>query len=511
MPTTSGLDVLREIKRDYPGIRVIIFTNYPTDQFKKTSQEYGADYFFSKDDGFVQIPTLLKRFIMENEYISQLIEHISESIVISSPSDLQAMGVILDKIEEIVNWAKENPEPLLEEAGTKISQLVKDIILEEVADLDATMEVIGDTLSAFQLILRDNKSPDDVKFPEALGLSTTDTADGSNSDRIGSTGLYHPDGLPDHIDTEVFADFLANQDSVLEEIESCILGLEQEDGETKMSSLKRILHTMKGEAGLIGLHDVEHLCHQTEDFIDANPGRSLVDPLLEVKDWLRSAMDRYLGKTEDLDPVETILNRLKSAGSEADHPEEEADLDEKPDRAAPAMEAKAAPEPTGTTPGGTEPFTGDVDLVTDFISEANEHLEEADALLLTLENDPGESSVLDGIFRAFHTLKGVAGFLDLKEIGELAHVAENLLDQARKGEVELTGPAMDITFESVDMLKRMIQALATSVSAGFSPAPEPGLENLIQRLNAILSGQDLPSKAPEAAPGRRGHEPRAST
>jgi len=508
MPSTSGLEVLNEIKRDYPEIKVIIFTNYPIDQFKKTANQYDADYFFDKDEGFIKIPELLKRFTMENEFINHLIEYVSESIVITNPSDLQAMGTILDKIEEITNWAKDNSEPLLEEASVKMSQLVKDIILEDVSDIEATMEIIGETLSAFQQVVRDNKSPQDVKFPEGLGLATGKSPVESESGQIVTEGLYHPHGLPDHIDPEVFADFLANQDSVLDDIEGCILALEQPDGEEKIDDLKRILHTLKGEAGLIGLLDVEKLCHQTEDFIDASNGGKLVDPLLAVKDWLRSAFDRYLCKTDTLSPVQTVLDILKTSElpateSEPVNPETDA-VSNEPESASIEEESRSIPDSSAEskpeTQPGSEPFTGDVDLVTDFISEANEHLEEADSLLLSLENDPSESSALDGIFRAFHTLKGVAGFLDLKEIGELAHEAENLLDQARKGALSLTGPAMDITFESVDTLKRMIHALETAVSAGFAPGPEPGLDNLIKRLSAIREGQEPPAVENKPAP-----------
>ena len=75
----------------------------------------------------------------------------------------------------------------------------------------------------------------------------------------------------------------------------------------------------------------------------------------------------------------------------------------------------------------------DVPLILDFISETGEHIESCEAGLLALESKPGDSETLNQIFRAFHTIKGMAGFLNLTETGSLAHSAENLLDLARKG------------------------------------------------------------------------------
>jgi len=131
----------------------------------------------------------------------------------------------------------------------------------------------------------------------------------------------------------------------------------------------------------------------------------------------------------------------------------------------------------------------DVPLVLDFLAEANEHLESAEAGLLELESKPGDSEVLNQIFRAFHTIKGMAGFLNLAEIGSLAHSAENLLDGARKGELVIAGEIGDVVFESVDMLKKMIAGLKESVDAGEAVVAQQGLPDLLTKLKASVEGQ----------------------
>ncbi|HGJ67223.1 TPA: chemotaxis protein CheA [bacterium] len=109
---------------------------------------------------------------------------------------------------------------------------------------------------------------------------------------------------------------------------------------------------------------------------------------------------------------------------------------------------------------------GDASLIADFIGESREHLHEADVQLLVLENDPNNEDALNAVYRAFHTIKGVAGFLNLTEISTLAHATEDLLDRARKGEITFIGTPIDVTFSSVDSLKQMIDDVEKALSSG---------------------------------------------
>jgi two-component system chemotaxis sensor kinase CheA len=132
----------------------------------------------------------------------------------------------------------------------------------------------------------------------------------------------------------------------------------------------------------------------------------------------------------------------------------------------------------------------DMPLVLDFVAEAGEHIESAEAGLLELENKPDDDEVLNQIFRAFHTIKGMAGFLNLGEIGSLAHSAENLLDSARKGELLLTGTNGDIVFESIDVLKKMMAGLNESMETGKPAAPQKKLSDLLAKLKDAIEGKN---------------------
>jgi chemotaxis protein histidine kinase CheA len=126
-------------------------------------------------------------------------------------------------------------------------------------------------------------------------------------------------------------------------------------------------------------------------------------------------------------------------------------------------EASEPPPPPPPPPPAQKIDEDDIQLVQDFIAESIEHIEAAEAGLLELESKPDDSEVLNLIFRSFHTIKGMAGFLNLSELGSLAHSAENLLDNARKGELVLAGKNTDVIFESVDMLKNMIAGLTEAM------------------------------------------------
>ena len=140
----------------------------------------------------------------------------------------------------------------------------------------------------------------------------------------------------------------------------------------------------------------------------------------------------------------------------------------------------------------------DIELVADFITEAGEHIESAEAGLLELDSNPDDSEAINLIFRAFHTIKGMAGFLNLADLGSLAHAAENLLDLGRKGELELVGQNMDVIFESLDLLKVMITELKEAVETTKIVPGTSNLAALIERLNACAAGEAIESKAVES-------------
>ncbi len=131
----------------------------------------------------------------------------------------------------------------------------------------------------------------------------------------------------------------------------------------------------------------------------------------------------------------------------------------------------------------------DAAMAIEFVGEANTHLEMGEASLLRLEDDPGDMNEVNAVFRSFHTIKGVAGFLELKQIGALAHAAETLLDLARKGKIQLIGAVLDVVLEARDVMGKLVQGVETAARTQAAPVVQNGLDNLLVRLDAATRGE----------------------
>lgn len=137
-------------------------------------------------------------------------------------------------------------------------------------------------------------------------------------------------------------------------------------------------------------------------------------------------------------------------------------------------------ETPGSSPG-TDPGN-DPSILQDFLTEAAELIQQLDVDLVKLESASNENEsreLLNGIFRALHTVKGAAGFLGLETVIRFSHAAEDALNRLRKGEVAVSAPVIDALLQSVDQLRAMTAALAAGDEVPECP------EALMHRLHEI--------------------------
>jgi two-component system chemotaxis sensor kinase CheA len=113
----------------------------------------------------------------------------------------------------------------------------------------------------------------------------------------------------------------------------------------------------------------------------------------------------------------------------------------------------------------------DIQILGDFVVESMENLETIEINLVNLEENPGDPETINAIFRPFHTIKGVSGFLNLKKVNRLSHSTENLLDSARQGEFKINDAIVDTILSSVDILKKLVGSVESALSTG-----DPNLE-----------------------------------
>ncbi|HVJ07078.1 MAG TPA: chemotaxis protein CheA [Acidisarcina sp.] len=139
-------------------------------------------------------------------------------------------------------------------------------------------------------------------------------------------------------------------------------------------------------------------------------------------------------------------------------------------------------------------FADDAELVGDFLVESREHLAKVEGLMLELEADPSSTEAVHSVFRTFHTIKGLAGFLEFGSIQELAHEVETLLDLARSSRLTITTPVVDAVLESADLLKQELD----SIEGRLTGRPSAPIENRfllekLQRLARSGASTDLES------------------
>ncbi|MFP4547998.1 MAG: Hpt domain-containing protein [Fidelibacterota bacterium] len=532
--------------------------------------------------------------------VKQILNSISEEVVFLDVDEKKSLGVVLNGIETLINWATAEKLTKTEIALKKVVDILESLILDESEDAEKDIEIIGHFVSELQKMVENNHSEDDLDFSDDLSRKGAQdinidassaivdediladyiikqkiefeefeeiiinyeknnepeqidelkrkihTLKGESAiigitdvericheieewligqDDINTDKLFYlldwlnnkikkmegrevdledvdeviknlhsekdvksgkpedsentpfkpiiPEHLPENADAEIFSDFLTKQISVMEDLEMNIIKLDSGDKDTALSTIKGLIHTLKGEANLMGLTHVGEVCHDSETFISEN--ESVTDFLFVLKDWLTDIFDYYSGKKAQL-PKDRKLNKFLKSEKE-DTTQEEA-------------------EPAGNEE--LEPID-DPELVVDFISEAEEHLEMANTEMLGFE-ETEDMEKINGIFRAFHTIKGVAGFLNLDDIRLLSHKTEDLLDKIRKQKIELTDSITDVVYVAIDKLKELIALLAKSAQKGFKPPRDPSVNEVVNKIIEVSPDLDEQLKKPTFTP-----------
>jgi len=135
----------------------------------------------------------------------------------------------------------------------------------------------------------------------------------------------------------------------------------------------------------------------------------------------------------------------------------------------------------------------DLEILQDYLVESRELLQKAQEDALRLESEPGDEEALASIFRAFHTVKGGAGFLEADHLVEWAHDLEDLLDKLRSHSLPVTRERIDAILSGIDVIESMFEELAQE------QPPRPGPAEM-SRTVKMLAGGD--SQAGAQSPGQ---------
>ncbi len=136
-----------------------------------------------------------------------------------------------------------------------------------------------------------------------------------------------------------------------------------------------------------------------------------------------------------------------------------------------------------------------------FLDETNEHLQSLNTQILALEQDPENMDTINEIFRAAHSLKGMAGTMGYKRMQTLTHDMENVFSEVRNGNIKVNAEMIDILFQCLDALDEYNTNIRETSDEGTNDN-----EPLIKQLNDILNGGAAPAE-PAAAPNAPEQKP----
>ena len=121
-----------------------------------------------------------------------------------------------------------------------------------------------------------------------------------------------------------------------------------------------------------------------------------------------------------------------------------------------------------------------------FIDESNEHLQSLSDQLMILEKEPENSDTINEIFRAAHSLKGMAGTMGYKRMQNLTHDMENVFSEVRNGNMKVTSDLVDVLFQCLDALEEYVNNIQETQDEGTNDN-----EPIIKALNAFIASEKM--------------------
>lgn len=462
--------------------------------------------------------------------VSQLLDDLAIKILVVEPGDLSAVGDLLEVAEKLLGNAGVKASPVLEKMVEAFKKVLEASIMGELADSPENFDRLGQSVSLMQEVARGGAGDVQAfcKIFKEIGYKIDSSDFGVAATDDQGEGASQADGTSGEVDTRFLADselltaFIEEAVEHLNSVESNILALEKTPGDSEIiNAIFRSFHTVKGIASCTDLDQISKLAHSTENLLDEVRnnrlplGQAATDVVLAVCDRLERMVDNVQDVFENgvdhykrfrIDDLVSQVEHVMAGSEVAVAPAKCESLPEK-------VAAPAAPEPDRVKAkvdlgsGDLPDFMQDADLVAGFIAEAFEHLEAIEINVLELEQAPDDIDIINNIFRPFHTIKGVSGFLNLTTINKLAHSTENLLDDVRNNKLTMSADIIDVVLGVGDYLRSMVQNLSDMLEQGPSAYKDFDISDWIQKVVILQAGGDLdgaaPAPVPAAAPKQR--------
>jgi two-component system chemotaxis sensor kinase CheA len=244
-----------------------------------------------------------------------------------------------------------------------------------------------------------------------------------------------------------------------------------------LNTLKTQLENLAGQVTIVSHDDIDGMGSILNLMDEMKTAATDLDApaLLEVVSLFKGyAGQVVLAETTDMTPLENGVEILRDLVTDLENGKGlSVDMDDVRLMLGGTVAETTSAEPTDAGPSARKQLSvDDLEILSDFVSESSENIENIEIHLVELEEDPGNKEIINDIFRPFHTIKGVSAFLELTRMNTLAHTTETFLDKARNGEFLINDVATDAILASVDVMKLLLQRTREGVSQGRMPVDD---------------------------------------
>ncbi len=303
-------------------------------------------------------------------------------------------------------------------------------------------------------------------------------------------------GLPGDLRSE----FLAHHRSLVSNVKAMALGAEAGTA-LSMPALRRDIHTLKGEAGIVGLEQLAAVWHRLEERIasGASPEKLASELLLLVSTVEAQLEVVAAGGLPTFPPAPSPV----AAPIAAPAPSPVAVRAAAPP---PTPPVQAAPAPAATSPavapGDSYRDEETVAILGEFLVEASDGVTQADELLMRAEQGDAEPGDVDTLFRTFHSMKGVAAGLEVDPVATVAHEMENLLSGCRDGRFPFQGTYVKALLDGTQLTRQVLEDLRVAIEQHRGLAMPPQAQAVLATLRLLTSAgpAPLPAAPPAASP-----------
>ncbi len=405
------------------------------------------------------------------------INEIAKASVLTDEQDLPALVGIHERLRSLCTEMATSDMTIVTECLEHAAGLIEKIVCREAENGAAALDMVRRGIEYAQRVV--------VADQEGRPLGEVGPSPYSGESRAPRAG--------EGIDSDLLLSWVTECGHTLAELETQVMAAASANTPEVLGEIRRRLHTFKGECGVLSLHAAQKLCHEAESCIDRciADGEALpVDAILALVDWMRGYVAALSENPQAPVPDQSeILAHFLPA---PDHKTAPTAKETKPAGANTSSSPSAA---VSLVPDQASPSVADTSLVVliadgdmkdnlnDFLCESREHIAGSEQALLELEKNPRDKELINTVFRAFHTIKGVAGFMNLGPIVSLAHSAEFLLDSARNDKIALNSQYLSIILKTCDLMGQMIR-----VFEGGSAPTNGQLKSLIDQLERAVKG-----------------------